>query len=49
MAAAGPGHRMESSVGRNRARVAVITDTPAAMVEEARHRNLTRAFGAARG
>lgn len=47
-AAAGPGHRVESEVGKRRARAAVITDTAEARVAE-KHRNLTRAFGAARG
>jgi hypothetical protein len=46
--AAGPGHRVESEVGRNRARVAVITDTHEARVGEATDRTLTRAIAAAR-
>lgn len=40
---AGPGHRVESNVGRNRARVAVITDTHDARRREATTRDLTRA------
>lgn len=48
-AAAGPGHRVESSVTGKRARSAVITDTIEAMVEEATERNLSRSFDAARG
>lgn len=47
-AAAGPGHKVESEIGRNRARAAVITTTAEAMVAEARDRNLTRAFDAGR-
>ena len=43
--AAGPGHRVDSEVGRNRARVEVVTETFEAMRKEARDRNLTRAFG----
>lgn len=46
--AAGPGHRVESEIGRNRARAAVITDTIPAMLAEARDRNLTRALDAGR-
>lgn len=45
---AGPGHRVDASVGRNRARAAVITDTPEARRAEGRDRNLTRALNAAR-
>jgi len=48
-AAAGPGHRVETETGPNRARVAVITDTIPAMIAEARDRRLTRAIDAARG
>ena len=48
-AAAGPGQRVESEVGKRRARAAVITDTAEARVAESKSRNLTRAFGAARG
>lgn len=47
-AAAGPGHRVESEVGPNRARVAVITDTIEARISEARNRTLTRAVDAGR-
>jgi hypothetical protein len=47
-AAAGPGHTVDTGVGPNRARAAVYTDTFEAMWEEARNRNLSRAFGAAR-
>lgn len=46
--AAGPGHRVESQVGANRARVAVITDTIEAMVAEATDRRLTQAIDAGR-
>lgn len=42
------GHAVESSVGRNRARTAVYTDTPRAMRLEARDRTLSRAIDAAR-
>ena len=48
-AAAGPGHRVESEIGANRARAAVITDTIEAMIGEARDRNLTRSLDAGRG
>lgn len=47
-AAAGPGHRVESGVGRNRARAAVVTETPEARHAEATERNLTRAIDAGR-
>lgn len=47
-AAAGPGHRVETTVGRNRARAAVITDDFAAAYSEATSRNLTAAVDAAR-
>ena len=47
-AAAGPGHRVEVELGRNRARAAVIADTWPARRAEARDRNLTRALDAAR-
>jgi hypothetical protein len=46
--AAGPGHRVDSEVGRNRARCEVVTESFEAMAREARDRNLTRAFGHAR-
>jgi hypothetical protein len=46
--AAGPGHRVDSEVGRNRARVEVVTETFEAMQREARDRNLTRAVDAGR-
>lgn len=46
--AAGAGHRVESEIGPNRARVAVITDTTEAVISEATDRTLTRAFDAAR-
>lgn len=45
---AGPGHRVVSEIGRNRARAAVITVTIPAMLAEARDRNLTRALDAGR-
>lgn len=48
-AAAGPGHRVEVSAGRNRARAAVITDTPEARRAEATDRALTRAINAGKG
>jgi hypothetical protein len=47
-AAAGPGHRVESSIGKNRARVAIITDTTDAALSEATNRSLTRALDAGR-
>lgn len=47
--AAGPGHRVEAQVGRNRARAAVITDTVDAKLGEAKRRTLTRAVDAGRG
>ena len=47
-AAAGPGHEVETYIGRNRARVTVRTATYAARMKEARYRNLSRAFEAAR-
>lgn len=46
--AAGPGHRVDSTVGRTRARAAVITDTFDAMFSEATDRTLTRAIDAGR-
>lgn len=45
-AAAGPGHRVESQIGPNRARAAVITDTTEARRAEATDRTLSRALGA---
>lgn len=47
-AAAGPGHRVDTDVGRNRARAAVITDTFEARHAEATRRTLTRAIDAGR-
>ena len=47
-AAAGPGHKLDSSVGKIRARVGVITDPTEARRSEARSRSLTRAIDAAR-
>lgn len=47
--AAGPGHRVESNVGRNRARAVVITETYEAMRREATRRSLSRALDAGRG
>lgn len=47
-AAAGPGHRVDSEVGPNRVRVAVITDTAEARHDEATRRTLTRALDAGR-
>lgn len=46
--AAGPGHRVESEVGPNRVRVAVVTETIEAMIAEATDRTLTRAIDAGR-
>lgn len=46
--AAGAGHRVVSSIGRNRARAAVIAETPEARRAEALDRNLTRSMNAAR-
>lgn len=46
--AAGPGHRVEVAGGPNRARAAVITDTPAARRNEAKNRTLSRAIDAGR-
>jgi hypothetical protein len=45
---AGPGHRIDSQIGPNRARAAVITDSFEARRAEATSRNLTRALSAAR-
>jgi hypothetical protein len=47
-AAAGPGHEVDSEVGRNRARESVRTDTIDAMVNEATSRTLSRALDAGR-
>ena len=46
--AAGPGHRVDSGVGRNRARAVVVTDTPEAMRAEATERRLTKSLDAGR-
>ena len=48
-AAAGPGFEAKPSVGRNRARVAVVATTLAAQRAEARSAVLTRALEAGRG
>ena len=45
---AGPGHTVDSSVGRNRARASVVTDDFDAILAEHQDRNLTRAFDAGR-
>lgn len=45
---AGPGNVVEEGGSRARARFAVVTETPEAMLNEARHRTLTRAVDAAR-
>lgn len=47
-AAAGDGHRVESGLGRNRARAVVITESVAAKRAEAESRNLTSAIDAGR-
>lgn len=47
--AAGPGHVVSVSEGRNRARVAVITATPEAMEAEAKSHRLSGALDAGRG
>ncbi len=47
-AQAGPGHVVDSKIGRNRARVAVLAVTADARLAEATDRNLTRAINAAR-
>lgn len=47
-AAAGPGHRVDSEVGKNRARAAVITDSFEARYLEATQRNLTSSIDAGR-
>jgi hypothetical protein len=46
--AAGPGHESDSSVGRNRARATVWTDTIEAIVAEAYDHKLTRSLDAGR-
>lgn len=46
--AAGEGHRVEVSIGPNRARAAIITDTYEAARSEAEDRTLTQAVDAAR-
>ena len=46
--AAGPGHDVQTWVGKNRVRVSVSTATFAAMESEAVHHTLTRAMDAAR-
>lgn len=48
-AAAGPGMEVSTFIGRNRARVSVITATTEARLAEAHHRTLTSAIDAARG
>lgn len=48
-AAAGPGHEVETYVGRTRVRVTVRTATVEARRAEASRRSLTLAFEAARG
>lgn len=47
--AAGPGHRIDSAIGPNRARAAVITETVEAMRREATERSLSKALDAGRG
>lgn len=47
-AAAGPGHGHDSERGRNRVRATVWTDTFAAIQNESRNHNLTRAIDAGR-
>lgn len=47
-AAAGPGHITDSSVGRNRARAAVLTASFEAKLAEARDHNLLRSIDAGR-
>jgi hypothetical protein len=48
-AQAGPGMSYDSIIGRNRARATVWTDTPEAMVNEARSGSLSSAIDAGRG
>jgi hypothetical protein len=43
------GHVVLTDIGRNRARAAVLTNTPKSMWKEAVEHSLTRSFGAARG
>lgn len=47
-AAAGPGHEVETFVGRNRARATVRTTTPQAAASERAHKTLTHAIQAGR-
>lgn len=47
-ATAGPGHEVETYVGRNRVRVTVRTETREAMLAEAQDRTLTNALDAGR-
>jgi hypothetical protein len=47
-AAAGPGHEVQTFIGKNRARVTVRTATDAARRGEAKYRYLTRALEAGR-
>lgn len=47
--AAGPGFEVKPSVGRNRARVAVVAATSAARRAEAKHGVLSKALDAGRG
>jgi len=46
--AAGEGHEVDVTVGKNRVRASVRTESLKAMVNEARDRNLTRAIDRAR-
>lgn len=48
-AAGGDGMRVDVRVGRNRARVSVVTATKKARIAEATERRLTRALDAGRG
>lgn len=48
LGAAGPGHEVDVTIGRVRARAAVITVTVDAMLSEATDRTLTRAIDAGR-
>lgn len=47
-ASAGPGHKVETFVGKNRARASVSTDTDEAKVAQAAHQTLTKAIRAGR-